>query len=1114
VFTVNYLAAAAISGLTVSQGLGTWWGDGGDVDNYGTLTLTNCTLNSSSGDGALNSGALTLTNCTVTGNTVGGVLNTGTAALSGSTVSGNTGANGGVINGGTATLSNSTVTGNAARGLLNGGAATLSGSTVSNSSSGTGIVSGGTLTLLSGSTVSGNGAGGIFSGGTLNAANSTVSNNSGTLNGGGVFATGGVTLTSDTFSNNSTSFNGGGALGLGTLMETNCTFSGNSAVYGGGLDVATPLAVWTSTFSNNTATFGGGLFNGSMFTLSGSSYTLTVAASTFNGNSATQGGGIYNVFSLAVVRSTFSGNSGSSQGGGLANVGTATVTASTFNGNTSAQGSGIWTPTITPPQLTLDSSIVAPDTVAGSATGSYNLGGGAPGLNPLANNGGPTQTMSLQATSPARNAGDPNATDQNGNPLITDQRGAPRPHGSGATPDIGAYDSHGVVTTTHFVLSAPASAQAGQPFSFTVTAKDSMGNTVTGYVGTVHFTSSDGAAVLPADSTLTGGVGTFSATFNTAGTQALTAADNTYSIIPGVAAVTVTPAPNVFVVTSTADGDPNTTPGTLRWAVAQANASATPATITFSPSVFSTPQTIILAFTVYPFPGTFPLVLTNSNQTTIQGPGASLLTVSGDYATQGSSARVFVLYDRAAAAISGMTLTQCFAPHAQYGDAVENGGTLTLSNVTLSNNAGKGALFNSGALTATNDTVSNNSGLGVVNSGALALGSDTVSSNTGHGVFNSGALTLTNGTVSTNGGRGVYNTGTLTVTGSTVSGNAAGQGAGLFNSGSATVTTTTVSGNTGGGLYNTGALSLGRSTVSGNTGAPFGGGADNYGLLMVWLSTLSGNSTAALGGGINNDGTLVLTASTVSANTLTGSSGTRGSGVVNQGVATLDSTIVAADSGAADVWGGAVVTSADNLVGDGSTLLNLFNGTNGNQIGTALNPIDPRLGTLANNGGPTQTMALLSGSPAFGHGDANAKDPSGNLLTTDQRGFQRPYQGRTDVGAYEYQGSPPSDPPGGQAPTPAAALVGPLVTPAAPATAGGLAVGHYGSALAPTGGFLFTGSAPQALLPSSPTGADDVGVFTAPSNTAGFYEYLSLLGADFGSGWYFESPGAPSRPRH
>src|SRR4029079_10404754 len=74
---------------------------------------------------------------------------------------------------------------------------------------------------------------------------------------------------------------------------------------------------------------------------------------------------------------------------------------------------------------------------------------------------------------------------------------------------------------------------AGTAFSFTVTALDQFNNTATSYAGTVHFTSSDGQAVLPANSTLTNGAGTFSATLRTAGSQTITATDVVTASITG-----------------------------------------------------------------------------------------------------------------------------------------------------------------------------------------------------------------------------------------------------------------------------------------------------------------------------------------------------------------------------------------------------------------------------------------------------------------------------------------------------------------------------------------------------------------------------------------------------
>jgi hypothetical protein len=77
----------------------------------------------------------------------------------------------------------------------------------------------------------------------------------------------------------------------------------------------------------------------------------------------------------------------------------------------------------------------------------------------------------------------------------------------------------------HFSVSAPPVATAGSSFNFIVTARDPNNNIVTGYSGTVHFTSTDGQAGLPADMTLTGGTGTFPATLKTAGNQTITGTD-------------------------------------------------------------------------------------------------------------------------------------------------------------------------------------------------------------------------------------------------------------------------------------------------------------------------------------------------------------------------------------------------------------------------------------------------------------------------------------------------------------------------------------------------------------------------------------------------------------
>src|SRR5206468_4014377 len=96
----------------------------------------------------------------------------------------------------------------------------------------------------------------------------------------------------------------------------------------------------------------------------------------------------------------------------------------------------------------------------------------------------------------------------------------------------------GAAAATHYTLTVPASATAGSAFSITVTALDSYGNTANGYTGTVHFTCSDGQAMLPSDYTLANGdagVHTFSnaITLKTAGGQTITATDTVTGSITG-----------------------------------------------------------------------------------------------------------------------------------------------------------------------------------------------------------------------------------------------------------------------------------------------------------------------------------------------------------------------------------------------------------------------------------------------------------------------------------------------------------------------------------------------------------------------------------------------------
>jgi hypothetical protein len=98
---------------------------------------------------------------------------------------------------------------------------------------------------------------------------------------------------------------------------------------------------------------------------------------------------------------------------------------------------------------------------------------------------------------------------------------------------------------------------------------------------------------------------------------------------------------------------------------------------------------------------------------------------------------------------------------------------------------------------------------------------------------------------------------------------------------------------------------------------------------------------------------------------------------------------------------GDFTSQGHNLIGDGTGGSGFTKGVNGDIVGTAANSIDPKLGPLANNGGPTKTHALLAGSRAIDQGD------NANLPYTDQRGFPRKKDGNrdgrviVDIGAFE-----------------------------------------------------------------------------------------------------------------
>lgn len=334
-------------------------------------------------------------------------------------------------------------------------------------------------------------------------------------------------------------------------------------------------------------------------------------------------------------------------------------------------------------------------------------------------------------------------------------------------------------------------------------------------------------------------------------------------------------------------------------------------------------------------------------------------------------------------------------------------------------------------------------GLNVANNGALTIigtGADRLRiagyQQTGIFFINAGATaTINDLTVTasdaTNFGSAINNNlGTLTLNNVVVSGYTSGfsaEGGGIFNEGILTVNNSIISGNSavsGGGISNTGTLTLNGSTVSGNSSIYGGGGIANFRTVTLNNSTVSDNRTEAAGGGFLNYETVIVNNATISGNTAD-----VGGGFLNFKIVTLNNATVSNNT--ADEFGGifspeATINAGNSIIaGNNASVYPDFAGTlnslgynligntsdvtiTGNETGNLYN-VNPLLGPLQDNGGPTQTQALLPGSPAIDAGNAT--------LPTDQRGFQRPADdpavsnaaNGSDIGAVEVCGALDTD---------------------------------------------------------------------------------------------------------
>ena len=365
------------------------------------------------------------------------------------------------MNSGTLEITDSIFSGNSARtgggAISSNGTLTVTGGTFTDNSAvdhnaGGAIHNDGKLTV----SASGSSGGAIHNDGTMTIIASTFSGNSAYV-GGAIFnGSGMLTVTSSTFSSNNASDGGAIINSIGTLTVTGSTFTSNDARSGGGainIGLGT-LTVTSSTFSGNSARTGGAIFNGGA--------TLTITTSMLNDNEAGLGGAIDSYGTLAVTSSTFSNNTAleldgriGSEGGAIWNAGAAEIVASTFGGNEARVGGAIYSQADPTQPVTVGASILANNPAGDNCAGTLPIGSlgsnlsdddscalTGPGdienstsilLGPLADNGGPTQTMLPLPGSAAIDAADCTLSSPQ------DQRGVPRPQGLGC--DIGAVET-------------------------------------------------------------------------------------------------------------------------------------------------------------------------------------------------------------------------------------------------------------------------------------------------------------------------------------------------------------------------------------------------------------------------------------------------------------------------------------------------------------------------------------------------------------------------------------------------------------------------------------------------------------------------------------------------
>ena len=355
---------------------------------------------------------------------------------------------------------------------------------------------------------------------------------------------------------------------------------------------------------------------------------------------------------------------------------------------------------------------------------------------------------------------------------------------------------------------------------------------------------------------------------------------------------------------------------------------------------------------------------------------------------------------------------------------VTGGASLRLVGVTITGGSAStgGGIHSDGRLVVEESVVRNNSagwwGGGIYATGTWSLIRSTIADNSatddGGGIADIGSGHITGSTISGNragrAGGGIRSRGSVTVVSSQIVGNSATWGAGIAGGIDSTASLTldavdirnNVATDAGGGIEWSDSCTIRRSTITGNRAQQGAGIYLGGGHAEISTSTISGNiAETGDGGGLSNRAVLFVTDTTITGN----SAGGAGQGVLQvAGELHLGNSIVAGNGarGSADVGGAAVSSTGHNLIGAVTVGAGFADGVNADHVGTLANPIDPKLGPLQDNGGPTWTHALLAGSAAI---DAGTHD---GAPTADQRGAPRILDGNgdgtavADIGAVEY----------------------------------------------------------------------------------------------------------------